>query len=315
METTSPVISAACRVCGASEARTVLTGTDHREGMGGEFSVVVCAGCGLARVQPWPERPMDWYPTAYQQHTAQTVTGRAVEAAIRSTATRPMPAALRRAATAVVPDADMGGALAPGATLLDVGAGNGTAVRALRAAGVDAHGIEPASGAVAAAQAGGAETVVEGTLEDNPLADRRWDVVRLYQTLEHMPDPVASLEAARALLAPGGRVVIGVPNFGATGRRVFGPSWDGLELPRHLHHFTRASLTAVLARAGLQAESVRTVALFGLLPASADARTNGGRRQRGWGKSVPLRAALYPVELLTAAAGGGDGLIAAAHAR
>ena len=162
METTSPVISAACRVCGASEARTVLTGTDHREGMGGEFSVVACVGCGLARVQPWPERPMDWYPTAYQQHTEQTVTGRAVEAAIRRTATRPMPAVLRRAAAAVVPDADMGGPLAPGATLLDVGAGNGTAVRALRAAGVDAHGIEPASSAVAAARAGGAETVVEG---------------------------------------------------------------------------------------------------------------------------------------------------------
>ena len=130
-----------------------------------------------------------------------------------------------------------------------------------------------------------------------------------------MPDPVASLEAARALLAPGGRVVIGVPNFGAAGRRAFGSSWDGLELPRHLHHFTRASLTAVLARAGLQVDSVRTVALFGLLPASADARTNGGRRQRGWGRSVPLRAAVYPVELLTAAAGGGDGLIAVAHAR
>lgn len=309
------MICAPCRVCGASEARTVLTGTDHREGMGGEFSVVVCDGCGLARVQPWPERPMDWYPTAYQQHTEQTVTGRAVEGAIRSTATRRMPWPLRRVATAVVPDADMGGLIAPGATLLDVGAGNGTAVRALRAAGVDAHGIEPSPAAVAAAHAGGAPTVVEGTLEDNPLAGRRWDVVRLYQTLEHMPDPVAALEAAGALLAPGGHIVIGVPNFGAAGRRVFGSSWDGLELPRHLHHFTRSSLTAVLERAGFAVDSVRTVALFGLLPASADARTNGGRRQRGWGKSVPLRAIVYPVELLTAAAGGGDGLIAVAHAR
>jgi 2-polyprenyl-3-methyl-5-hydroxy-6-metoxy-1,4-benzoquinol methylase len=315
METVSPVTDAPCRLCGATTARTVLTGTDHREGMGGEFSVVVCDGCRLARVQPWPERPMDWYPAAYQQHTAQTITGRAVEAAIRSTATRSMPAALRRIATAVVPDADMGGPLRPGSSLLDVGAGNGTAVRALRDAGVDAHGIEPAATAVAAARAGGVDTVVEGTLEDNPLSDRRWDVVRMYQTLEHMPDPVAALEAARALLAPGARVVIGVPNFGAANRRAFGGSWDGLELPRHLHHFTRSSLARVLDRAGLAVRDMRTVALFGLLPASADARTAGGSRQRGWGRSVPLRAVLYPVELLTAAAGGGDGLIAVAHAR
>ena len=139
--------------------------------------------------------------------------------------------------------------------------------------------------------------------------------MRLYQTLEHMPDPVDALSRARELLAPGGRVVIGVPNFGALDRRLFGASWDGLELPRHLYHFTRASLRNVLTTAGLATDSIRTVALFGLLPASLDARTAGGERQRGWGRSVPLRAALYPIELLTAAGGGGDGLIAVAHAR
>lgn len=292
----------------------VLTGTDHREGMGGRFSVVVCRSCGLARVDPWPDDPMAWYPAGYQQHTAQTVTGRAVEAMIRATATRGMPAVVRRVATSLVPDADMGGRLTRATRLLDVGAGNGTAVRALRAAGVDAYGIEPETRAVEAARAGGATTVVEGTLEDNPLSDRRWDVIRMYQTLEHMPDPVDALRRANGMLAPGGRVVIGVPNFGALLRRLTGRSWDGLELPRHLHHFTRFSLGMVLSEAGLLASSMRTVALFGLLPASLDALTTGGRRQRGWGRSVPLRAALYPVELLVAAAGGGDGLIAVAHA-
>ncbi len=292
----------------------VLSGTDHREGMGGWFSVVACRSCGLARVDPWPDDPMAWYPRAYQQHTAQTATGRAVEATIRATAGRGMPAIARRVATSLVPDADMGGRLTGATRLLDVGAGNGTAVRALRAAGVDAHGIEPELRAVEAAQASGAQTVVAGTLEDNPLADERWDVIRIYQTLEHMPDPVDALRRARELLSPSGRVVIGVPNFGALLRRLAGPSWDGLELPRHLHHFTRRSLGLVLTEAGLQAASMRTVALFGLLPASLDALTGGGRRQRGWGKSVLLRSALYPVELLMAASGGGDGLIAVAHA-
>jgi len=304
-----------CRVCGADEARVVLSGTDHREGVGGWFSVVACRACGLARVDPWPDDPMAWYPDAYQQHTAQTLTGRVVEAGVRRTATRPMAPALRALVTAALPDAAMGGQLAAGTRLLDVGAGNGTAVRALRAAGVDAHGVEPEERAVAAAQTGGAPTVVTGTLEDNPLADMRWDVIRMYQTLEHMPDPVDALTRARELLAPGGRLVIGVPNFGSLGRRLFGASWDGLELPRHLHHFTPASLGQTLARADLDVTSIRTVALFGLLPASIDARTAGGTRQRGWGRSVPLRAVLYPVELLAAALGMGDGLLAVAHAR
>lgn len=310
----SSATSSACRLCGSADARVVLTGTDHREGMGGRFSVVTCRACGLSRVDPWPDDPMAWYPETYQQHTAQTITGRAVEATIRATATRGMPDIARRIATALVPDADMGGRLTPQTRLLDVGAGNGTAVRALRAAGVDAHGVEPELQAVAAAHAAGTTTVVAGTLEDNPLAGETWDVIRMYQTLEHMPDPVDALRRARALLAPGGRVVIGVPNFGALVRRLTGSSWDGLELPRHLHHFTRFSLGMTLTEAGLEASSMRTVALFGLLPASLDALTTGGKRQRGWGKSVPLRAVLYPVELLIAAGGGGDGLIAVAHA-
>ena len=50
-------------------------------------------------------------------------------------------------------------------------------------------------------------------------------------------------------------------------------------------------------------------------PASLDAATAGGRRQRGWGRSVPVRAVLYPVELAIAGAGGGDGLVAVAYAR
>jgi SAM-dependent methyltransferase len=209
----------------------------------------------------------------------------------------------------------MGGALAPGTRLLDVGAGNGTAVRALAAAGVDAHGVEPDEGAVEAAHAAGTATVVRGTLEDNPLDGGRWDLIRMYQTLEHMPDPVDALRRAGGMLAPGGRLVVGVPNFDSLVRRATGASWDGLELPRHLHHFTRASLARVLAEAGLEVAAIRTVALFGLLPASLDARTAGGTRQRGWGRTVPLRAALYPVELAIAAAGGGDGLMAVAHAR
>jgi 2-polyprenyl-3-methyl-5-hydroxy-6-metoxy-1,4-benzoquinol methylase len=303
-----------CALCGVTDGSLALYGTDHREGMGGWFSVVVCSGCGLGRVDPWPDDPMAWYPEAYQQHTAQTVTGRVVEASINGTAARRLPATVRRAATALVPDADMGGPLDPGTRVLDVGAGNGAAVRALRASGVDAHGIEPEERAVAAARAAGVETVRVGTLEENPLAGERWDVVRMNQVLEHMPDPVDALRRARELLAPGGRVVIGVPNFGSLGRRVFGGSWDGLELPRHLHHFTPETLGLALAKADLEMRSLRSVALFGLLPASIDAATSGGRRQRGWGRSVPLRALLYPLEIVTAAAGSGDGLVAVAYA-
>ena len=304
---------APCRVCSHPDAIRILDARDHREGMPGDFSVVQCESCGVCRVDPWPVDPMAWYPTAYQQHSAQTATGKVVEWAVRTANAPKTPGVRRRVLARVVPDCDLGGASSPGARVLDVGAGNGAAVRGLQASGIDAVGIEPDSAAVEAAHEGGASTVAQGTLDENPFAGESFDVVRMYQVLEHVPDPVDAVRSAASLLAPDGRLLIGVPNFGSLGRRLFSGSWDGLELPRHLHHFTRSSLSTVLRRGGLEPVQIHTVALFGLLPASFDARSTGGTRQRGWGKNVPLRAAAYPVELMAGALGGGDGLMAVAQ--
>jgi hypothetical protein len=53
-------------------------------------------------------------------------------------------------------------------------------------------------------------------------------------------------------LAPGGLLIVEVPNAGGLGARLFGRAWSGLELPRHLSHFTPETLGAVVARAGGQ---------------------------------------------------------------
>jgi len=220
-----------------------------------------------------------------------------------------------RAAALVIPDAELGGPVPAGTRLLDVGAGNGNAVRALTAAGVDAHGVEPGEAAVAAAHASGAATVRQGTLETSPLREERWQMIRFFHVLEHVPDPAATLAVAHDALAPDGRLVVGVPNFGAAVRRLVGGSWDGMEVPRHLTHFTAAGLRALMDATGFRVDRLRTTPLFGVLPGSLDAWTAAGGRQRGWGNALPVRAATYPLEMLLAGLGAGDGLIAVAHPR
>ena len=130
--------------------------------------------------------------------------------------------------------------------------------------------------------------------------------------LEHVHSPVTTLTAAAEALAPEGRLVVLVPNFGGAGRRMFGRSWDGLEVPRHLHHFTKRSLTDTLARSGLRTVSAHTVALFGVLPASFDAWLTGGTRQRAWSRSILVRGATYPLDLTLGTVGIGDGLLSVA---
>jgi 2-polyprenyl-3-methyl-5-hydroxy-6-metoxy-1,4-benzoquinol methylase len=301
-----------CPACGASATAGGFSASDHREGVPGGYRVVVCAACGSGRTHPVPDDLAAVYPDSYQQHNVNALTARVVARGITRAASGGAVASLL---ARVLPDAELGGPVPAGMRVLDVGAGNGNAVRALCAAGADAHGVEPGESAVTAARAAGAVTVRQGTLETSPLRAERWDMIRFFHVLEHVPDPRGTLAAAHGALVPDGRLVVGVPNFGALARRVLGASWDGLEVPRHLTHFTARGLRALLAATGFEVTSLRTTPLFGVLPGSLDARTAGGRRQRGWGDALPVRVATYPLEILLAELGVGDGLIAVSRPR
>ncbi|MSO44326.1 MAG: hypothetical protein EXQ74_03295 [Thermoleophilia bacterium] len=104
-----------------------------------------------------------------------------------------------------------------------------------------------------------------------------------------------------------------MPNIGSLARRVTGRARDGLELPRHLVHYDRASLRLVLERSGLRVRSMRTIPLLGVLPRSIDATTAGGGRWRGWGDAVLVRGLLYPMEWNPGVVGQGDGILAVAE--
>lgn len=303
-----------CDMCGSTSSRSVLTGTDHREGMPGSWDLRSCSECGLVRTDPRPTHLDAWYPTSYRQHSAEAgLTERVVASAIRQVASGRGPAPVRALLSWLIPDAELGGPLPRGSRVLDVGAGNGNALASLCAAGVDAHGLEPSADAVAAARTRGIEQIQVGTLDHRELEPGRWDLIRMAQVLEHVESPRRVLEQVRPALSATGRLALGVPNFAGTLSRVSRASWDGLELPRHLHHFTPATLRALLESTGFDVILLRTAALFGVLPATLDALTAKDHRQRGWRHNLPVRILLHPFELGAAALGGGDGIVAVAR--
>jgi SAM-dependent methyltransferase len=69
--------------------------------------------------------------------------------------------------------------------------------------------------------------------------------------LEHEHQPVALLTHAARVLKPGGVAIIKVPNFASVNRRVMGSRWCGFRFPGHVNHFTPASLSTMVADAGL----------------------------------------------------------------
>jgi SAM-dependent methyltransferase len=69
-----------------------------------------------------------------------------------------------------------------------------------------------------------------------------FDVVMFHHTLEHVPDPAATLDQVRDRLAPGGWAIVRMPVAGCHAWREYGVDWVQLDAPRHLHILTLRSM-------------------------------------------------------------------------
>jgi SAM-dependent methyltransferase len=96
-----------------------------------------------------------------------------------------------------------------------------------------------------------------GSLPHPELGPESFDVITMWHALEHVPDPAGVLRAARQLLTADGQLLVAVPNIDSLAFRVFGQAWFGLDLPRHLTHFSPWTLHLMLERAGFRVERIR----------------------------------------------------------
>jgi SAM-dependent methyltransferase len=115
-----------------------------------------------------------------------------------------------------------------------------------------------------------------GTLPHPDLAPGSFDVVTMWQSLEHVHRPLAVLRAAYQLLVPNGKLVVAVPNFDSLPTTWFGEHWFGLDLPRHLTHFTPLTLGEMMRAAGFRGVSVRGMVHADWLRSSAIRATEAG---------------------------------------
>ena len=135
--------------------------------------------------------------------------------------------------------------------VLDIGCGNGAWLEIASGAGWDAAGVEPDD--VSREQARAAGFDVRETIADWLAEPGSFDYVTMSHVIEHVHDPLKLLRDSLALLRPGGGIFIDTPNIDALGHQLYGPNWRGLEPPRHLVLFNRASLTDAVSRSGFKA--------------------------------------------------------------
>jgi 2-polyprenyl-3-methyl-5-hydroxy-6-metoxy-1,4-benzoquinol methylase len=259
----------ACLLCGCADAELLTEAADPipADGPGLRFAVVRCRRCGLTYTNPRPAPASiaRFYPTGYGPHTSRENRHNRRPSRFWSRVFgRPCP---ERRGALLFP--------APG-RLLDFGCGGGSYLRRMARLGWRVTGLDVAPDVVQRIRDElGCEALV-GTLPHADLAPGSFEVVTMWQALEHVHRPLAVLRAAYELLVPGGQVVVAVPNFESLATGWFGEHWFGLDLPRHLTHFTPRTLGTMLQTAGFRVESIRGLVHADWLRSSAMLATRTG---------------------------------------
>ena len=137
-----------------------------------------------------------------------------------------------------------------GRSLLDVGAYIGVFVEMAVEAGWQACGVEPSEWAAREAQKQGLD-VIYGTQDAPELASRRFDVITMWDVIEHVDSPSAEMVKAYQLLKPGGWLVVHTMDIGSLTARLLGKQWPWF-MDMHIHYFSQHTMRQMLEKNGFQ---------------------------------------------------------------
>jgi SAM-dependent methyltransferase/4-amino-4-deoxy-L-arabinose transferase-like glycosyltransferase len=219
-----------------TERRVLFTARDYITGS--LFEIDRCHACGLVRTVPQPPSSQlgRYYPPGYY--------------GLNQRYPRPLEWLLERlyAARARAFSSAAGGG--PG-RVVDIGCGRGQLLNQLRALGWKTTGTELSEESARYARDVLGLDVRVGEIQELSL-EGSYDLVIMWHVLEHVRDPGRALQEVARILAPGGVVVVAVPNFSSWEARLGRSGWFHLDVPRHLNHFTPSSLAGLLGQAQLE---------------------------------------------------------------
>jgi SAM-dependent methyltransferase len=232
-----------CLLCGKDDWIPQFEAADPAvERSGLRFLIVRCIHCGLCFTNPRPDPASisRFYPADYRCHRRERTSSRQGSRghALASLVCRQAPRTSRSQSR-----------------LLDLGCGAGEFLQCMHQLGWNAIGLDTAEAAIETALQHGLPARF-GTLPQPGWGSASFDVITMWQSLEHVHDPLAALRDAHRLLDAQGRLLVSVPNLESLSSRWFGSNWYGLDVPRHLTHFTSETLRGMLQRAGFAETSI-----------------------------------------------------------
>jgi len=237
-----------CLICNSSSADSYGSYYDDRYGYAGLFDLMTCKGCGhiFLKQDFTPEQLTDLYSNYYPRSQFDIGSYQAHQEkegfmawldGLKSSAFRWVPKNVR---------------------VLDIGCGFGESLGYHAARGCDVYGVEADENIRRVADKFGYNVHV-GLFDSNIYELEFFDCITMDQVMEHVTDPVATLEGISRILKSDGKVILTLPNAHGWGAKLFGKKWINWHTPYHLQFFSKASMQKMAEGAGLEIESVKTI--------------------------------------------------------
>ncbi len=237
-----------CPVCGSPDVSSVTTLFDDRYGYPGSFPLLHCHKCthSFLRAAFSSEQLGELYSKYYPRSSFDITNYR--------------PAAQhggfvtwldgkKSAAFRWVPE---------NVTVLDIGCGFGESLGYYKARGCEAWGVEADENISRVAKEYGYKVHV-GLFDPSIYDADFFDYVTMSQVIEHVTDPVATLQGVARVLKPGGMAILSTPNADGLGAWLFGRRWINWHAPYHLQFFSISSMERAAAKAGLTLVETKTI--------------------------------------------------------
>lgn len=134
--------------------------------------------------------------------------------------------------------------------LLDIGSAFGYFMEEAQKHGFDVFGVELSGFSSAVAKKKFRERIFEGKLEETKFPDKNFDVITMFDLVEHIPQPLEFMKEAKRIIRPQGIVAITTPDTESLSYKLLGLSgWFHWKL-EHLGYFNRRSIEELARRTG-----------------------------------------------------------------
>ncbi len=248
------LVSIACPICGSDSFKVIreskwpiVVDASHFEHVYRSSSeqqlfeqVVRCDSCGLVYLNP---RPKDEIILASYRDVQDTSFIKQNEERIKT---------FKVAFSKVIGDFK----LPSGSRVLDIGCAGGAFLKAAKDLGMSPVGIEPSKYLTEFSKSTYRVEVLNGLLEEQSLPEQSFDVITLWDVIEHLLNPEQTFKIVSRLIKPNGILVINYPNFKSRLARLMGDKWP-FWLSVHVTYFEPRTLEAFLNKFGFQIQDQR----------------------------------------------------------